>query len=439
MVFVSWVLCACRGDCRSLNAGKIPPTPEDPPLVCPLALPDDSHAPERAACAFGKGATPEETLGISAQLSRELPIRHVIVVMKENRSFDHLLGRLHEQGQPGAEGVPASFSNPGPEGEVVAPARARSTCMGFDPAHQWDAMHESIHAGAMDGFVKSAAKTTLTNGHDAMSFYDETELPFVSWLAKTFALDDRHFASVRSGTLPNRLFLLSGTNDGARQTSLGATGKASTPTLMQSLENAGFTWAAYSDGDLLGGSMGWNVNQPGCFCESDFFAQLESGKLPNVVFVDGIPDFEDDHPPGDLQRGEAWLRRLYEGVVKSPQWPRTAMIFTYDEGGGFADHVPPPESACVARPGTVDDEYTELGVRVPFVVVSPYAKPHAVSHVVQEHTAVTRFIEAVFGLPALTARDANSTALMDLFDFSSCTPPLLNPPEAPAAGTGGCR
>lgn len=439
VIALSLLLSACRGDCHSLNAGKIPATPEDPPLVCPLQLPQDPHVEARAACAFGPGATSEETLGIPAQLGREFPIRHVIVVMKENRSFDHLLGHLHEQGQPETEGVPASFTNPGPAGEVVSPRRARSTCMGFDPAHQWDAMHEGIHAGAMDGFVKSAAKTTFTDGHDALSYYDEAELPFTSWLAKTFALDDRHFASVRSGTLPNRLFLLAGTNDGARQTSVGVIGKASTPTLMQALEQAGLTWAAYSDGEILGGSMGWNVNQPHCACESDLFARLETGTLPNVVFVDGVPDYEDDHPPADLQRGEAWLRGIYQAVVRSPQWPRTAMIFTYDEGGGFADHVPPPESACVARPGTVDDEYFALGVRVPFVVVSPYAKPHSVSHVVQEHTAVTRFIETVFGLPALTARDANSSALLELFDFSSCTPPMLNPPEPPASGTGGCR
>lgn len=131
------------------------------------------------------------------------------------------------------------------------------------------------------------------------------------------------------------------------------------------------------------------------------------------------------------------MRVVYDRVVHSPQWPRTALIWMYDEGGAFADHVPPPD-ACVARPGATDKEFFQLGVRVPFVVISPWAKPHSVSHVVQEHTAVTRFIETVFGLPALTARDANSTALLDMFDFSSCTPPMLTPPEPPAAGTGGC-
>jgi phospholipase C len=114
-------------------------------------------------------------------------------------------------------------------------------------------------------------------------------------------------------------------------------------------------------------------------------------------------------------------------------------VWTYDEAGGFADHVPPPNHACVARPNVAaDQEFFELGVRVPLTVISPYARPHHVSHVTQEHTAVTRFIEVVFGLPALTSRDANSDALLDMFDFD-CPPAFLHPPSAPAAGVGGCK
>lgn len=424
----------CRTECRSTNAGKIPPTADDPPLTCPLVLPADGHEVERVACAFGPGATAEETLGIPPQLAGELPIRHVIVVMRENRSFDHLFGGLRTL-QPDADLTPESFFNVDPHGEVVVPFRASSTCPGTNPEHQWDGMHKGVNGGAMDGFVKNAA-AAFSTGHDAMSFFDESHLPFQTWMASTFALNDRHFASVRSGTYPNRLFLLMGTNDGVKETG-GARPKATTPTIFQALEGAGLTWAAYSDGDLLSGALGWDSNSAGCFCLEDFFARLDSGTLPNVTFVDGIPDFDDDHPPADLQRGEAWTRAIYERVVQSPQWPRTAMVWMYDEGGGFADHVPPPD-ACVARPGTADDAYFALGPRVPFVVVSPWVKPHSVSHVVQEHTAVTRFIETVFGLPALTARDANSPALLDMFDFSSCTPPMLVPPEAPPAGTGGC-
>ncbi len=133
-----------------------------------------------------------------------------------------------------------------------------------------------------------------------------------------------------------------------------------------------------------------------------------------------------------MQVGEAWTRAIYQAVVTSPHWPTTAMLFTYDEGGGFFDHVPPPTS-CVARPE--DADFFELGVRVPLLVISPWAKRHFVSKTQKEHTSITRFLEAIFDLPALTARDANSDALLDMFDFS-CPPAPI--PDAPAAGSGGC-
>ena len=109
---------------------------------------------------------------------------------------------------------------------------------------------------------------------------------------------------------------------------------------------------------------------------------------------------------------------------------------TYDEGGGFFDHVPPPP-ACVPSPDAANAGFNRMGIRLPMVVISPYARPGYVSHVPQEITSITRFIELVYGLPALTERDANSTALLDLFDFT--TPALPKPPAAPAAGTGGCK
>jgi hypothetical protein len=158
-----------------------------------------------------------------------------------------------------------------------------------------------------------------------------------------------------------------------------------------------------------------------------------------VSFVDSIAFVQDEHPTADVQSGEKWTRVVYEALRRSPLWNETAMLLTYDEGGGFADHLPPPNQACVARPGnSLDTPFFELGVRIPLVVISPYARPHYVSHVVQDHTAITRFIEAVFGLPALTSRDANSDALLDMFDFG-CPPALLAAPEAPPAGMGGCH
>jgi phospholipase C len=300
-------------------------------------------------------------------------------------------------------------------------------------------MHNQVNGGAMDGFVTSAARTTSTDGHFAISYYDQTDLPFYYWLASTWALNDRHFASIRSGTYPDRLFMMLGTNDGVQQTALTYP-DPSTPTIFDQLDQAGFTWGVYSDGELLSGSLNWDRSHPGAHRFKDFMAALDAGTLPNVAFVDGIDGYEDEHPTADVQLGEQWTKDIYDHAIKAPQWERMALLWTYDEGGGFFDHVPPPNKACIARPGNPKDTpYFELGVRIPLAVISPWAKPHYVSHVVQEHTAITRFLATLFGLPALTSRDANSDALLDLFDFSSCTPPMLHPPTAPAAGTGGCH
>jgi phospholipase C len=261
-------------------------------------------------------------------------------------------------------------------------------------------------------------------------------LPFYYFLASSYALNDRHFASVRSGTFPNRNFLLLGTADGVMSTG-GGYPDPSTPTIFDAMDAASVSWGVYSDGSLLSGTLNWQASHKGAHPFAAFLAALDAGTLPAVSFVDGIDDVEDEHPTANVQVGEAWTRNIYEHATASPLWPGLALVWTYDEAGGFADHVPPPNKACVARPIAKDQPYFELGTRVPLVVISPWARAHHVSHTVQDHTAITRFIEAVFDLPALTARDANSDALLDLFDFA-CPAALLTPPAAPAAGTHGC-
>jgi phospholipase C len=398
----------------------------------------DPFAAKRAACTFGAGARATETLPISASEQAAIPITHVVVVMKENRSFDHLLGNLAAEGQPDAEAIPASFTNQDDSGAAVAPFHLPTTCVNMDPGHQWDEMHRQVNGGKMDGFVTNGADTTGGDGHFVMGTYEARDVPFYYWLANTFAINDHHFASARSGTWPDRNFLMLGTADGVRCTYCGLP-DPSTRSIFDALDAVGVSWGAYTDGDPFDGTLGWTKDHAGVHSFADFKAALAAGTLPHVSFVDGIGWLEDEHPTADVQVGEAWTRTVYEAAVASPLWPNLAMIWTYDEGGGFADHVPPPNQACIARPGNPrDTPFFELGVRVPLAMISPYVRPHYVSHVVQDHTAITRFIEVVFGLPALTARDANSDGLLDMLNFN-CLPPLLHPPEAPAAGVGGCN
>lgn len=423
--------CALAVSCAGSNR------PRKQEQICPTAVATDPLRTRRENCEFGRGARVTDTLPITEEERDAIPIEHIVLVMKENRAFDHLLGELHESGQPGVEAIPADFANLNGSGEPVAAFHIDTTCVNKDPGHQWDEMHRQVNGGAMDGFVTNAADTTAGDGRFVMGHYAASDLPFYYWLANTFAINDRHFAPARSGTWPNRNFLLLGTADGINCTYCGFP-QPTTPTLFDLLDRAGVSWGAYTDSDPFDGSFGWTPPHRGLYPLADFVAAAQDGTLPAVSLVDSVAYVEDEHPTADVQRGEAWTRLVYEAVVSSPLWPKVAMIWTYDEGGGFADHVPPPNRACVARPDVaIDQPFVEFGVRVPLTVISPYARPHYVSHVVHDHTAITRFIETVFGLPALTARDANSAALLDMFDFE-CAPPLLHPPLAPEAGTGGC-
>ncbi len=412
-----------------INDMKTPP--DDPSLACGVQLPADTLAAKRKACSFDTGALPETTLGIPAATAAKIPIRHLIIVMKENRSFDHLLGALHDEGQPDTDAIPADFTNDDLSGKAVHFTHSTNTCIDQDPGHQSQGMSASVDGGKMDGFVKNAARTTPTDGHFVMTYYQDTELPFDYWLAKTWALADRHFAPVVSGTFANRTYMMFGQNYGVVDTGI-VYPRPNTPSIFQLLMNAGYTWGAYSDGGPLSDTLGWTAKDPGVHSMADLYKALDNGTLPNVAFVDGTEYITDDHPDADLQKGEVWLKQIYDHVVASPQWDRLAMIWTYDEGGGFADHVKPP-NACRATP---DSPYTMMGPRVPLVVISPWAKRHFVSHVASDHTAITRLVELLFHLPAMTARDANSTALLNLFDFS-CGRNQSVPP-APDPGTGDC-
>jgi phospholipase C len=409
-------------------------TPPDPPLVRGLVLPADTHAAEREACAFDVRATTEETLGVPASLGLALPIRHVIVLMKENRSYAHLFGHGHGD-KAGQHGAHALYKNRDLAGVDVPAYHAPTTCDPTDPPHQWDAMHVAVNAGAMDGFVLMAALSTPTDGHFVMSTHSADDLPFYAFLGRTFASSDRHFAPARTGTYANRNFLLFGSNAGVRDTG-DLHANPATPSILRSLMAAGYTWGAYSDDEPMSGTLGWASFDPGVHSMAELFHALDTGSLPNVAFVDGVEDVDDDHPPADLQRGEAWTRAIYDHALRSPQWERLAIVWTYDEAGGFADPVAPPDG-CPASPSIVDAPWFERGPRVPLVVISPWARPGFVAHAPEDHTAITRFVEVLFGLPALTARDATSSALLELFDFSG-EPPMRSPPATPEAGTGGC-
>ncbi len=277
-------------------------TPADPPMACGAApLPDTTAA--RAACTYTAGAHASETLGFDGM---GFPIRHVIVMMKENRSFDHLFGKLHDQGQPNVEAVPVTYANPDLDGNAVAPTHATTTCIPFDPELQSSSVLTCIDDGRMDGFVVNAANTTTSDGTFVMDYYDDTALPTsYYWLATTYAVSDRHFAPTASAARsPTGISSPSfASNAGVVDTGLSFP-PPSTPSIFQTIMSAGFTWRAYTDGSPLSGALDWEQGDPGVSTLDELYSALDAGTLPNVAFVDGLDNVEDDHPLADLQRGE---------------------------------------------------------------------------------------------------------------------------------------
>ncbi len=389
----------------------------------------DPFVVQRRNCAFRAGARVAQTLGFTDDSRAHFPIAardiRIIVLMQENRSFDHYLGH---SGRNDIDGIPPGYSNP--DGTAtVRPAHATSTCLA-DQTHQWIGMHAQWNLGQMDGFAASG-------GTRSLAYYDRTDLPFYYWLYDTYAVSDRFFSSVMSGTWANRDYLYAGTSAGVRNTSEAM---IDVPTVFEQLRDAGVTWNVYYDGwqpqvSVTGNAALVRMLQTHRESATMFISQAANGMLPQVSFIDGTGAGQDEHPPDDISRAEHWVRSLYSAVQSGPDWQHTILFFTYDESGGYLDHVPPPE-ACVPDTHANNAEFNRLGIRVPVVAISPWARRGFVSHSVHQTTSVLRFIQTIFDLPALTNRDANSDAMLDMFDFDA---PQLTTPGAPtAAGMSHC-
>ena len=288
----------------------------------------------------------------------------------------------------------------------------------------------------MDGFVA----TSNPKGRRALGYYDESDLGYYYALANTFAIGDRYFASILGPTWPNRMFFHSGSSFGH----IGNTAPPALPeeqSLFNQLSRKGIEWVVYSEGMTFEEKIFRHLHdiKGDHFKDLDgFFADAKGNTLPAFVWIEstyGGPDATDEHPPADVQLGQRFVARVVEALMKSPAWARSALFLMYDEPGGFFDHVPPP-SACVPdeiepllEKRHVRARFDRLGMRTPFIVVSPFAKAHYVSHQVYSHSSVPRLVQARFELPALSARDANSTAPYDMFDFDR--PPFITPPSLP--------
>ena len=425
-------------------------------------------AVKRQACGFAAGAWPAETIGTDYPVGADIPINHVIVIMQENRSFDHYLGRLTAQGYynpgdfttPGADAgtdaqgsgfshsdqldvPPPGWSNPDGQGGVVVPHPDNEYCFGV--SHGWNDMHGYYDNGLMDHFVTD----NDPDGQRSMFYEDDTVIPFYYALANTFSVGDRYFCSVPSSTWPNRYFAMAATSFGIGDNSFCTLDTPDHPVaqIFAELEAGGHTWKDYTDGPHMVAFFpysGWNMDAFAHFGDvpCDLLGDIKNGTLPDVAFMMGDEVTEDsDEGPSDLPGiGGQVVETVIRTLFASPSWKDTAVFITYDENGGLADHVPPAPACAPDRYAPHDENGNPLpgafdttGFRVPFIVVSPYARAHFASHVVHDHSSLVRFIETRFGLPALTARDANATPPLEMFDFKN--PPFVTPPKITATTT----
>jgi phospholipase C len=380
------------------------------------------------------------TLASTASLNAgRKQFQHVVVVMMENRSFDHFLGW-----HPNADGMQAGLSYPDLDG-VLHPTHALAPdftgCGHPDPDHSWDGGRVEYNGGAMDGFLRAGE-----NDLYAIGYYVEADRPFFNALARNYTTCDRYFSSILGPTYPNRIFLHAAQTD--RLTNTAET--TSLPTIWDRLKEKGVSAKYYvSDASflLLWGTKYLDITST----YEQFLEDAANGNLPKVAFVeprllgDELGLSGSDHPHGDVRAGDAFLARTFRAVSTGPQWKGTVFIVTYDEWGGFFDHVAPPRAAA---PNDVDPDIVDgkalLGMRVPTIVASPFSKGNpanpTVASNVFDHTSILKLIEWRWDLAPLTARDASSdvgnlAAALNLRRFDARVP-ILPEPEPP--GTTLC-
>jgi phospholipase C len=339
---------------------------------------------------------------------------HVVVLCMENRSFDHLLGWL-----PGANGRQAGLRYPDRTG-VLHPTYRLATFQGCghqDPDHSYAGARVEYDNGACDGWLK-------VNDAFSIGYYAQPDLAFTGRAAPAWTVCDNYFAATLGPTFPNRQYLHSAQTDRTDDTFT----LTSLPTIWDRLQAAGVP-ATYYFNDLpflaLWGAKYLGISQT----FAQFLLAAGLGALPAVSYVDPTLGLElvdglssDDHPHGDVRNGEWFMNQVYRAVTTSPNWGRTVFVVTFDEWGGFFDHVA-PTTAPDTNPGLTGLR----GFRVPCLVISPLAGRGMVAHGLYDHTSILKLIEWRWGLAPLTPRDTAANNLAQVLDFAH--PPQVAAPQ----------
>lgn len=429
---------------------------------------------------FGGTATATATVIVSTGGMSN--INHVIFMLQENRSFDNYFGVLAQyrvNHQPPIQGaqlsdvddlhnLPNNYTITNPQGQKFGPFHQRTECTeNLSPA--WDETHydmdithgDFLHLNGaqflMDRFLDTTG--SVQEKYDSthtrpLGYYDQTDLPFYYEVAARFATSDRFYSRVAANTIPNRMYEFAATSFGHAFPPPTGHKPFDQATIFRALNQAGISWRYYYQDDSIFLSDWADWSDPNIrgrvYPISDWYNVLASPTadrdLPQVIFIERAGKTGlDEHPENNVQKGAADVQQIMNALFNSTAWQDSVFVWSFDEGGGLFDHVPPIQEV---KPDNIDPQdlgnqdipgrFDLSGFRVPVLVISPWAKPNYVSHQAMDSTAILKMIETRFNVPALTARDAAQPDMWaEFFDFSA--PNLLTAwqglPTQPTNGT----
>ena len=410
------------------------------------------------------GSTGGNTNGIKS-------VNHIIYLIQENRSFDHYFAKLNDyrisQGLSASVDVlPPGVTNPSAPNYVpVGSFHLKTMCIENTSA-AWVVSHQNFNlfsissdTPTMDGFAWSAAgEAAVENESDragvrAMGYYDQNDLPYYYFMATQFATSDRWFSPAPTETEPSKMYIVAATSAGHAHR---PSAPVNVPTIFSLLDAASITWKIYYENSPTDAILNYfqpyaSQHQSNFVPISQYFTDVKNGTLPQVAMIEAGFGSQDEHPGlgNSIQGGASVVAGILNALMTSPSWTDSVFIMTYDENGGLYDHVPPPTNVpspdgikpidlfTKAADGYDDPpgDFTRYGFRVPMLVVSPFTKKNYVSHTITDSTAILKFIETRFSLPALTKRDAAASDMTDFFDWQG--KPWATPPTPPAQPTNG--
>lgn len=392
-------------------------------------------------------------------------LRHIVVLMMENRSFDHMLGDLKKV-DPRIDGLDGTESNPDSDGTLITvqPNAAYQSQLQPDPGHHFEDTRLQLFgvdddSGAdpnMQGFIKAYfnKRNDVKNSHNIMSYFTADNVPVLTTLARKYAVFNRWFSSLPGPTLPNRAFAHFGTSFGKTEMTLFFFGPIKT--IYQRMLEAGRTAKIYFFDDNSGSLGMFNIfkDQGSMFgLLDDFFDDCKSGKLPNYSFLEpnyndhdsdtGALIANDQHPDHNVLAGEKLIFDVYHAIRSNQElWESTLLLIVYDEHGGIYDHVVPPgnyNGRIIGPPVAPDDKpdpatgfkFDRLGVRVPAVAVSPWIEQGTVIDKLFDHASIPATVTEAFianpGAANRSSREKNANTFLDVMTLAAPrTDPAMN-------------